>query len=695
MLIGLEQHLRTGYHAHEMKENQMTLKKIIQWSLIPLGAALLSVATMQPLTVAQAPGNNANGGGMENGQQVLTRGPIHEAFGQPTVFNPKPGLLIPKKPPEPVEELPPDEKPEGDNVAWMGGYWSWDEEKDDFMWISGFWRVLPPGRQWMPGYWNENAGQYQWVGGYWANAELEDEEIIEEAPPESLERGAPPTAPSDDHIWVPGTYVYRDTRYLWRPGYWVVSQPGWCWIPASYYWTPSGYIFVDGYWDWSIRRRGILFAPCYFDRAVIYRPGYIYRPAVCLDIDVITPHFFCRPAYGHYYFGDYYATSYLSVGITPWFNFTVARGPRFYSGDFAYYEAHYRRTNPRWGMEIRMGYERYRDNVNLRPARTFVSQQTVINNITINNNNTKIVNNNVNVNQLALAKPMKTYTANLARNPDAPIKVEKINEARARDFSKTAAEVRKVSMERVKIERDSVTAGGAPGKTGNTAQSATRIRTVNIPKSPIVSKIPTNRSAENSDKTPGNPVAGTLGGKPSNVPPPVPGNNVSRINRNPNTAGKTMDRTSNARGKEDASSGSVSSKTGPGKTGETRLPPMKNEPGKTSGNTRDKEDANSSESKTSKTLPGKTGETRLPPMKQDPSKGGGGTESGNTGGKTLPPPKQNPPPKNAGSGSSSGSRSVPPKTEPPRTGSAGSKESGASRNSGSSNSRSKEKEKKD
>ncbi|HMO35662.1 MAG TPA: YXWGXW repeat-containing protein [Gemmatales bacterium] len=479
---------------------------------------LVVLASLHP--VSQAQDTSRNGQPADNGQEILTRGPIHEAFGQPTVFNPKPGLLIPKKPPQPVEELPPDEKPEGDNVAWLGGYWSWDEDKNDFLWVSGFWRVLPPGRQWIPGYWNENAGQYQWVSGYWANAELEEEQVIQQPPPESLEQGAPPTAPSQEHIWAPGTWVYRERRYMWRPGYWIVAQPGWSWIPASYVWTPGGYIFVDGYWDWSIRRRGILFAPCYFDYNVIYRPGFVYRPAVCLDIDIITPHFFCRPAYSHYYFGDYYATSYLSVGITPWFNFTYARGPRFYSSDFVYYENHFRRTNPNWARDVRLGYERHRDNVHLRPARTFVSQQTVINNITINNinnNNTRIVNNNTNVNNLALAKPIKTYTAKLKENPDAPIKVERINENRVREFGRNAAEVRKIAGERVTMERQLAT----PGKTGSTAGTETAIRRVTLPKSPIVSKMPIN-NGETDDK---NPNVGSIGKTVSRTPPPVPGQN--------------------------------------------------------------------------------------------------------------------------------------------------------------------------
>lgn len=495
--------------------------RLFQWSVVPVGAALLGLASMQPLSLAQdtppAGGNDAPA--MENGQQVLTRGPVHEAFGQPTVFNPKPGLAITKKPPQPVEELPPDEKPEGDNVSWIGGYWSWDEEKNDFMWISGFWRVLPPGRQWMPGYWSDNAGQSAWVSGYWANAATQEQEVVDQAPPDSLEQGAPPTAPTQEHIWAPGCWIYRDTRYLWRPGYWVVNQPGWCWVPATYNWTPGGYIYVDGYWDHSVRRRGVLFAPCYFDSAVIYRPGYYYRPSVCLDIEVITPHFFCRPSYGHYYFGDYYATSYLSVGITPWFNFTYARGSRFYSSDFSYYECHYRRSNPRWGIEVRLGYERYRDNVAIRPARTYVNQQTVINNITINNNKT-VVNNkttiiNNNTNNLALAKPIKTYTAAQAKNPDAAMKFEKINDTKAREFGKTATEVRKVGQERVAIERTRPT---VPGKTGTTAGGSTAMRSVTLPKSPIVSRMPTT---PNVDATKA-PTGGNVGGQVTRNPPPIP-----------------------------------------------------------------------------------------------------------------------------------------------------------------------------
>src|SRR5262245_35295405 len=49
------------------------------------------------------------------GMEVLTRGPIHEAFAEPVVRDPAPGLKVLKPPPEALKETPPDVKPEGEN----------------------------------------------------------------------------------------------------------------------------------------------------------------------------------------------------------------------------------------------------------------------------------------------------------------------------------------------------------------------------------------------------------------------------------------------------------------------------------------------------------------------------------------------------------------------------------------------------
>src|SRR5215470_1110610 len=202
--------------------------------------------------------------------QVLTRGPVHEAFAETVVFNPERGLIVPKSPPPPIEELPPDQRPEGDNVTWIPGYWGWDDTQNDFIWISGVWRNLPPGRQWISGYWSPADGGYVWTACYWADAHADKIEYIPE-PPESIEAGPSGPAPSPDQSWIPGCWIWQATRYVWRPGYWTPMQPDWEWVPAHYVWTPAGYVFCDGYWDYTVSHRGILFAPVRFAPAIYSR----------------------------------------------------------------------------------------------------------------------------------------------------------------------------------------------------------------------------------------------------------------------------------------------------------------------------------------------------------------------------------------------------------------------------------------
>ena len=131
-------------------------------ALILLSALLVAVVPAAAQDPAAGPDPTQN-----QDVQVLTRGPVHEAFALPVVNDPKPGLTVAKQPPAPVEEAPPDQKPAGQNVQWISGYWSWDASRDDFLWVSGVWREPPPGRQWVPGYWNQVEGGYQWVAGAW------------------------------------------------------------------------------------------------------------------------------------------------------------------------------------------------------------------------------------------------------------------------------------------------------------------------------------------------------------------------------------------------------------------------------------------------------------------------------------------------------------------------------------------------
>src|SRR5262245_19752519 len=119
---------------------------------------------------AQAPPAPVPAGNVqvEAGVEVQARGPIHEAFAQPAEVNPGAGPVVPKQPPDPIAEVPPDQRPEGADVQWLPGYWAWDSDRNDFLWVSGVYREVPPGRQWVSGYWTHTPEGWRWVSGFWA-----------------------------------------------------------------------------------------------------------------------------------------------------------------------------------------------------------------------------------------------------------------------------------------------------------------------------------------------------------------------------------------------------------------------------------------------------------------------------------------------------------------------------------------------
>lgn len=302
---------------------------------------------------------------MPEGVEVLTRGPVHEAFAEPVVFNPEAGLIVEKEAPPAVEELPPAQKPEGDDVVWIPGYWAWDDTRDDYLWVSGIWRKLPPGRQWVPGYWARVDQGFQWVSGYWAPLEQEEIEYLP-TPPETLEVGPNVPAPGEEYVWNPGYWSWHEQRYAWSPGSWIAAQPNWIWVPPSYRYTPAGCIFVPGFWDYIIADRGMLFAPAYFGPAFFAQPVMVYQPAIVINIALLTDNFFCRPSYGHYFFGDYYGFSGVGQPYMPWFAFHQSR--RGFDPIYAWSAARQERG---WATVVR---ERYHERViqtDFRPPHTY------------------------------------------------------------------------------------------------------------------------------------------------------------------------------------------------------------------------------------------------------------------------------------------------------------------------------------
>ncbi|MFM9964890.1 MAG: hypothetical protein ACKV2Q_27110 [Planctomycetaceae bacterium] len=399
----------------------------------------------------------------DEGVQVLTRGPVHEAFAETVTFDPQPGIVVPKSPPDSIEELPPEQRPDGANVTWVPGYWAWDDERDNFLWISGIWRDLPPGRQWVPGYWAELAPGAQWISGYWADARTTEVRYLPE-PPDSVEVGPNIAAPSPDHNWLPGCWLWHQDRYAWRPGYWARVQPDWDWIPAHYVWSPRGYVFVDGYYDYSVARRGVLFAPVYLDANIYSRQGYSYSPTTVIDLGLFTAHLFSRPRYHHYYFGDYYATNYNDAGYYPWFSY--GSSGRGYDPFYARQRWHHRQDRD-WQHRVESDFGHRRDHEDARPPRTLAAQ--------IARNTNAVTSSDK---SLVMALPL----ALLAKRQDSPQRFQAMDNDERQKLGQRGQEFQKFRQERQKLEAKAVVAAAIdPAKPSEPVK-------VKLPTSPIVAK---------------------------------------------------------------------------------------------------------------------------------------------------------------------------------------------------------------
>jgi hypothetical protein len=133
---------------------------------------------------------------------VLTRGPVHEAFAEPVNLQVQAGLVAPQPPPAKIDEIPPTDRPQGDRFVWVPGYWSWDGDRNSYIWISACWRAAPPNMDWVPGYWARVAEGWEWVASFWAPANAKRIEYLPDPPAfDDVQPSGPP--PSDDDIWVP------------------------------------------------------------------------------------------------------------------------------------------------------------------------------------------------------------------------------------------------------------------------------------------------------------------------------------------------------------------------------------------------------------------------------------------------------------------------------------------------------------
>jgi len=442
----------------------------------------------------------------------LTRGPIHEAFAEVISYNPQPGQIVAKEPPKAIEEVPPAEKPAGD-YTWIPGYWAWDQDGGSFIWVTGAWRIPPPGSTWMPGYWIQAANGYQWVGGYWgpavnaaAASGSTSETVYLPTPPQSVESGASTPAPSPDHFWVPGYWYWVNGQYVWRAGYWGQCQPDWVWIPARYVWSPGGFVFLAGHWDYALAKRGVVFCPVYFANAYSVDPNYYYTPSVCIQTPVLTGYLFCRPAYSHYYFGDYYDPMYARVGIYPWY--AVHEGRFGYEPLFVYDRWYYGRRDPGWELRMHRDYEYRVAHIDARPPRTYAAALRI-----------DVRMPGV---QFTLAAPISHVAAG-----GGAMRFEHIDAARREQFVRAQHEIRQVQNDRrdmeIRANSQARANGGQPVRMNVHTSTMTAARpTNNVAAHPEAERTTAGAGTAASSRTPAPskaaPRAAATKSRPSSTP---------------------------------------------------------------------------------------------------------------------------------------------------------------------------------
>ena len=370
---------------------------------LPPRMELLPAPMPQPqdLMAAQQPADG------DDNIEYLMQAPLHEAYAEVPQADPIASPIFRQPPPAPIEEMAPEYRPEGDNVVWIDGYWAWDDNRDDYIWISGVWRELPIGQRWVAGYWHEvdenGSTGYQWVSGFWIAEGIEQISYLPQ-PPASIEQGPSMPIADDGQYYLPGHWQHHQDRYVWRPGFYTRAIEEMVWVPPTYLWTPCGYVFRAGYWDYPFEQRGVVFAPIHYSQPVYLNPGYFYRPRFIINTGLgLLPHLFIRQQFRHYYFGNFYGNQFVGRGFHPWATHGAWIGSRRYFDPlFSYYNSPWGRYHNQpithWA---RLHHQHFALNPQFRPP---LSVNVNIINQRINNNNftqiNNINNNRFNINQL-------------------------------------------------------------------------------------------------------------------------------------------------------------------------------------------------------------------------------------------------------------------------------------------------------
>ena len=282
----------------------------------------------------------------------MTEGPLHEAFLSPRKDrNP---IHVAKAPPTPISERPAIDPPSA-NAQWIEGYWEWDPGRKDYVWVTGTWRVPPPGRFWVNGYWKRDQDGWYRVPGFWSDRKTDRLDYLKNGPPKDRPDDDPGEPPAPDCFFIPGQYYPDKDGVVWKKGFWAKAQPGWAWVPAHWIRQPEGWTFQEGYWDRTLEDRGTLFAPAEVDKSTKTTDDLTYQPYTKVSPEMYGQIYggFGRPnSYYDGYPGVYYDDSGRFYGYANYGNI----GGYYGYLDYPYYGGY---GYPYYAQPINYGYDGY------------------------------------------------------------------------------------------------------------------------------------------------------------------------------------------------------------------------------------------------------------------------------------------------------------------------------------------------
>ena len=259
----------------------------------------------------------------------------------PVTAQPVPGPVVPKEPPPNISEDPPAQKPDIDNVQWVPGYWAGDAPQQQFLWISGVYRVPPQDRNYIPGYWTTSEDGCAGCpdSGRAAKYRIPP---IRLSPPLARQWRPDLEAPTTIRSTSPGPdLAARSLRLAARL---LVRRAGWPRLDSALLSVDAERLRLR---RWLLglsaarSRRDV--APVYFSQPLWNNSNWSYQPSY-----VVSPSSFLDSAFTNgpgFYFGNYYGNA--GAGFNPWY---AGRGR--YDPTFGYNGL----KNPAWLAGARQNY---------------------------------------------------------------------------------------------------------------------------------------------------------------------------------------------------------------------------------------------------------------------------------------------------------------------------------------------------